>query len=798
MYGLGLRLTLRSGREPFIRLVVTAVAVAIGVAIMLCVMADFHAFSVASNRPSWESTQGTTLTTDYRANSDAVLWNYSNDIYHGQTIERLDVAGLGPGAPAPPGITRLPVAGQYYASPALAALIRTVPADQLGDRFPGHLAGSVGNQALTGPDELVIYVGYQPAQLASLPATTLVTRISTAPGQQIWTHYFRDAFIVAALAFLLPILILVGTAVRLAAARREERYAALRLVGATMDQIAVISSVDAIASALLGALLGIVIFLLLQPWLAGTAITSERYFAADVTPTMVEYLIVVIGVPAASAVSSLISLQRVRISPLCVSRRVTPQAPTVWRLVTLGVGVLLFITGIATTTTRQIGQFTFPGLLFTMIGLVAAGPYLTAQAAALLRRLTGSAAGLLASRRLSDNPRLAFRAVSGLVLAVFLGTIVGGILPAVESTSASAQASKLTNVLMDEFVSAPLCGNNVNCTNGDQGPAANPLAGPTAQLQRISVAGLPPQSAAGLLAGLRGIPGVTVVPVWSPAGSGQAAAEQGPGGTGIISCAGLRAVAALGQCAPGVTNVEVPAANIFGDNPRYSTQPIASAGSPAYAGSLAGLYLQSVLVKAANASVVEQARTYLVTHSAQSQSGTAARTFGEAMQPRAAVASTVERLIYLGVLLTLIVAGCSLAVTVAGGLIERKRPFTLLRLSGTPVRTLYRVVLIEALLPLVAAIVIAGGLAYLIAVLTVLGIAPAGTPVPVPGHAYFLMMGGGLLGALAVIAAALPLLGRITSTASVRFEEGQLARAPAGTIGGQGQESRRVTRSFTR
>ena len=47
---------------------------------------------------------------------------------------------------------------------------------------------------------------------------------------------------------------------------------------------------------------------------------------------------------------------------------------------------------------------------------------------------------------------------------------------------------------------------------------------------------------------------------------------------------------------------------------------------------------------------------------------------------------------------------------------------------------------------------------------------PAGTAVPVPGSAYFLMMGGGLLGALAVIAGALPLLGRITSAASIRFE----------------------------
>jgi hypothetical protein len=109
-----------------------------------------------------------------------------------------------------------------------------------------------------------------------------------------------------------------------------------------------------------------------------------------------------------------------------------------------------------------------------------------------------------------------------------------------------------------------------------------------------------------------------------------------------------------------------------------------------------------VLVKAADASVVERARTYLVTHSAQSQSGTAARTFGEAIQARGSVTSTIERLIYLAVLLTPIVAGCSLAVTVAGSMTERKRPFTLLRLTGTPVRTLYRVVLIEALLPLAA------------------------------------------------------------------------------------------------
>ena len=90
---------------------------------------------------------------------------------------------------------------------------------------------------------------------------------------------------IGAIAFVFPILILVGTATRLAAARREERYAALRLVGATSRQVGVISSVDAVVSALIGTLAGIAIFTALRPVLAHTAITSERYFYSQVTPT---------------------------------------------------------------------------------------------------------------------------------------------------------------------------------------------------------------------------------------------------------------------------------------------------------------------------------------------------------------------------------------------------------------------------------------------------------------------------------------------------------------------------------
>jgi hypothetical protein len=772
MFRLGMRLSVRSGREALIRLILTAVAVAVGVAILLAVLADFHAFQVANSRPSWESTQGAPVTYTSRSAPNAELWDYSNDIFQGQTIERLDVAALGPHAPVPPGISRLPASGQYYASPALAALIGSVSRDQLGDRFPGSPAGTIGQRALAGPGELVIYVGDTPARLAALSSTVQVDKIATSAGKQIWSSYFRDAFAVGAVAFLFPILILIGTATRLAAARREERYAALRLVGATARQISLVSSADAVVSALLGTVLGIGIFTLLQPALASTAITSARYFANDVTPTIWGYVAVLIAVPAASAAASLLSLRRVRISPLGVSRRVTPPAPRAWRIVPLLAGIALFVTGLLLTTPKSIGAPAFPGLLVIMVGLVAGGPWLTARAARLFARFMKGASSLLAAKRLEDNPRAAFRSVSGLVLAVFLGTVVAGLLPAVNSTTATPSANKLSNVLLDQFTAAPVCGNNVNCTGG-QGPQGGEFgpgdvqARQSAATQRVELEGLPPQAGGKLVSQLRAFRGAEVFPLYSTAQD----ANPSPlnMNTGIVSCASLRQLAVLGQCASGLKAVQANTMGLYGDNPTFTTQPIANQSNPAAPSSFTSMYLQAVLVRVNSPATLERVRTFLVTHTPESASGQAPRTFGEAVQARVGVAATVQRLVYVAVALTLLVAGCSLAVAVGGGLVERKRPFTLLRVSGTPTSTLYKVVLQEAAFPLIAATLVAAATAYGISVLTVSKMAQ-GTPIPVLGHTYYLTMGTGLVISLTVILVTLPLLGRITGPANARFE----------------------------
>jgi len=50
MLRLAWHFSVRSGREAITRLLVTASAAGLGVVILLCVLADFHAFEVTSNR----------------------------------------------------------------------------------------------------------------------------------------------------------------------------------------------------------------------------------------------------------------------------------------------------------------------------------------------------------------------------------------------------------------------------------------------------------------------------------------------------------------------------------------------------------------------------------------------------------------------------------------------------------------------------------------------------------------------------------------------------------------------------
>ncbi len=184
---LALRLTLNGGREAAIRLAVTAGAVALGVSMLLVVLAGINALNAQNARTAWLSTGSPGGGPPSPAGSAAraatpAWWLLRADNFGQLTIDRVDVAATGPGAPVPPGLSHLPGPGQFYASPALIQLLRSTPAAELGDRFPGHQIGTIGPAALPAPNSLIIVIGYRATQLSHAPGAEQVTSIATTPG----------------------------------------------------------------------------------------------------------------------------------------------------------------------------------------------------------------------------------------------------------------------------------------------------------------------------------------------------------------------------------------------------------------------------------------------------------------------------------------------------------------------------------------------------------------------------------------------------------------------------------------
>ncbi len=117
---------------------------------------------------------------------------------------------------------------------------------------------------------------------------------------------------------------------------------------------------------------------------------------------------------------------------------------------------------------------------------------------------------------------------------------------------------------------------------------------------------------------------------------------------------------------------------------------------------------------------------------------------------------------------SLAIGGCTLAVTVIGSLSERKRPFSLLRLTGVQLSLLRQVVVLETSVPLVLSALVSAGAGLLAAFLYLRS--QLGYPLQWPGLAFYVIVAAGLGASLALIASTLPLLRRMTGPEIARNE----------------------------
>ncbi|NES30780.1 FtsX-like permease family protein [Micromonospora terminaliae] len=747
MIRFAVRLSLAGGREAATRLVVIAAAVALGVGMLLATLAGMNAVDAQNQRYAWLNTAVAPASTDPAA--EPMWWLIREDYHDGDSIGRVEVAATGPEAPVPPGIPRLPGPGEYYVSPALGELLRSTPAAQLGDRFPGHQVGTIGREALPSPDSLLIVIGRTPADLEQLGARKVTQIMTTSPdgcprGCYVGINHDGMALVlsIVAAALLFPVLIFIGTATRLAATRREQRFAAMRLIGATPRQISVISAVESVLAAAVGTAVGFGLFLAVRPALAEIPFTGERFFTADLALTLTDVLAVAAGIPLGAVAASWLALRRVQISPLGVARRVTPKPPRAWRLIPLVAGLveLAYFVGRRPPTTN--GQLTayLSGFLLILTGLVLAGPWLTMVGARLLAGRASRPAALIAGRRLADNPRAGFRSVSGLIVALFVTSVATGIITTYvanrgEPRTDSVAATSLTTWFPPEDGPAP---------TADQIPAG--------------------------LATIPGVRSVTLVhanPVTEPPpmevyGPADAPVQRWwyPG---VITCAELDRLAVFGACPPGA-RVATVADDLIGERawdltnddyvwPAADLDPAQVERQP----------IRSVVVNTTSSAAFERARTMLINAFPTNRfPGSVA----EWESDSARLLVQFQQLADVVMLASLPIAGCSLAVSVAGGLSDRKRPFSMLRLTGVQLRTLRRVVALETVVPLLAVAAVAIGMGFLAAHLFLR--AQLGYTLLAPHGSFYLMVAGGLAVSLGIVASTLPLLRRITGPETAR------------------------------
>ena len=753
MIRLGLRLTLVGGREALTRLLILAVSIGLGTGLLLIAVSGTNAVNHQNDRYAWLDTRASV-----RGHGDPEWWLVAADFYDGRTIARVDVAGTGATSPVPPGLSRLPGPGQYYASPALLALLRSVPRDQLADRFPGSLAGVIGNAALPAPNSLVAVVGYTPAALSHISGVERITAMSTTAqgcdssgtcilGTGMSASGMDLVLSVIALALLFPVLVFVGSATRLSAARREQRFAAMRLAGATTRQVSLIAAVESVVAALGGTLAGFGLFFLLRVPLAAIPFTGAPFFPSDLSLSVADVLAIALGVPAAAAVVARLALRRVVISPLGVTCRVTPRAPGAWRVLPLPAGLAdlgwFAAAGRPSSIGGQVLVFV-AGFALVMAGLMLIGSWLTMAGARLLASRTSRPGALIAARRLADNPKAAFRAVSGLVLALFITTVAVASIATIDANSVQLGLSQ--------------------SARGDL--TDNPYSGPSM-----------PAPAASLYAALDAEPGVTGamtvytdpvsqfvpasllgLPGHLPSGD----AFHGPGAqVGLVSCAQLDRIRSLGHCPAGATAALFPDTGLFGTVSAATVWPAATVRR------LSGLSAQMIMVGTdGSTAAVERARTVLE-NAYPLQPGPPTSLSENAAQLNAQT-SQYQQLADVVILTALPIAGCSLAASLAGGLADRKRPFSLLRLTGAPLSLLRRVVALESAVPLLAV----AALSIIVGFATTAMFAQSEMRYAMawPDAAYYVMTLAGVVLALAIIAATFPLLPRITGPDVARNE----------------------------
>ena len=675
-------------RRSRISAILTAIAVAVGTALVVFLTTLPDAAHARAQRSSWQTTLA-------QAGADSSATVVTLDSVAGQQITRIDIAGQLDPARIPPGTPRLPGPGQVVLSPALAALTQQLPPGQLAARFPGESAGVLGENHLRYPEQLVALVGHPPAALGGFGSTgKSVLAAGKAQAQDILLNFLSWVGIVL---LALPSLVLVASASRLTAGRRERRLAALRLAGATPAQVVAAVAAEIGIAAAAGTAFGLVLgiparYLAMRvPWCGGT------WLASDFTPSAATLAAAGLGVPLLVVVAAVVGVRRVVRAPLDAALWHTRKRPRAWRLLVLAPVSVVFVLGLSVAKESGSIAVLLVALAAIVVSAAVVGPWVAGAVGAVFVWCWRRPATLLAGRRLRSDPKAAYRASSGIVLAVFTGSLALILLPGFESLSGGGGSFRDTVLYADVPAAQAV-------------PAGQRVSG---ELARAGLKATPAVAHRGRLEDGRGRAYPALIMDCAQAAEVTRLALgscQGPPGlhaneTLRLSATGLRITSAE---EPGTgQDASIPVADGVVVHPIREEDPDLAESvlvDPALATGLLPAGRSTIAVPSSTDNDSEKVRTALIRALPGAEVGSREQELGQ----QQVILTDLRRMTAIGLGIAALLAGCSAAITAAGSVVDRRRTFGALIAAGTPVTVLATALRTEAALPALVATVGAG------------------------------------------------------------------------------------------
>ncbi|WP_416405346.1 FtsX-like permease family protein [Arthrobacter sp. LFS091] len=265
--------------------------------------------------------------------------------------------------------------------------------------------------------------------------TVTALLLTVAGGSQVfwsWTDDIAGTYqalaVVAMVLLIIPLLTLGASAARLAARRRDDRLASLRLLGANSATVVWMTVIESTVLAAVGALAGAGLYACVAPFLGliqfrGQAIASHAWLSV---PSILGCVLAVCVLAAASAA---LGLRKVVVTPLGVRTRQTADGAHWVRGLIAAVVVVIGV--VAMGMLSSFGAFiVIIGVMggcfgLALLALNLMGPWILRLRASSQLKRAKRPEQLLAARTVLESPKESWRQVGGVAMTSFVGVFVG-------------------------------------------------------------------------------------------------------------------------------------------------------------------------------------------------------------------------------------------------------------------------------------------------------------------------------------------------------------------------------------